>query len=114
MRDEAATFSELKTQSKMHPDLDDFLESAFRSVQPVSPAIGRVVVEPDYDVAPDPRDVSELTNQLTECLRSHTVPGDVEIDSKHPLLKKYLRRISLHADKVDGSWVEVEPPGNWI
>lgn len=98
----------------MHPDLDDFLESAFQSVQPVAPAIGRVVVEPDYDVEPDPRDASELANQLTDCLRTQTMPGDVEIARNYPLLKKYLRRISLHADKVEGSWVEVEPPGNWI
>ncbi len=98
----------------MHPDLDDFLESAFRSVQPVSPAIGRVVVEPDYDIAPDPHDAAELADQLADCLRGQTPPGDVEINSKYPLLKKYLRHISLHADAVEGSWVEVEPPGNWI
>lgn len=98
----------------MHPDLDDFLESAFESVQPVSSAIGRVVVEPDYDAAPDPRDASELANQLTDCLRGQILPGNVEIDIKYALLRKYLRRISLHPEKVEGSWVEVEPPGNWI
>ncbi len=98
----------------MHPDLDEFLEGAFRSVQPVSPAIGRVVLEPDYDVAPDPSEARELANQLTDCLRGHTLMGDVTIDTKYVLLKKYLRHISLHAEPVDGSWVEIEPPGNWI
>ena len=31
-----------------------------------------------------------------------------------PLLNKYVRSITLHQDKLDGSWVEVAPPGNWI
>jgi len=107
----------------VHPDLEDFLANAFASVEPVSKAIGRVVVEPDYAVAPDDGDASELAAQLTEVLRGQLTAGDdlasrggaeLKIDDKHPVLRKYLRRITLHADTVEGSWVEVAPPGNWI
>ncbi len=98
----------------MHPDLEDFLECTFEDVVQSSSNTGRVVVEPDYDVAPDPLDARQLANQLTDCLRDQKPPGEVAIDSKYGLLKKYLRRISLHADSVEGSWIEIEPPGNWI
>jgi len=37
----------------MNPQLEFFLEDAFNSVRPTSPEVGRVVVEPDYDVSPD-------------------------------------------------------------
>lgn len=103
--------------------LEDFLVSAFASVDPVSKAIGRVVVEPDYEVAPDDGDAGELAAQLTEVLRGQPAASDdlasrggleLKIDEQHPVLRKYLRRITLHADTVEGSWVEVAPPGNWI
>jgi hypothetical protein len=107
----------------MHPDLEFFLEDTFQSVQRTSPEIGRVVVEPDYDVAPDAQHAGNLANELLQCLREaklgdkalSTHEGyDIEIPGAYSLLRKYIRRITLHADGVEGEWVEVSPPGNWI
>lgn len=107
----------------MHPDLEQYLEEAFKSVQPTSPDIGRVVVEPDYDVAPDPKDAGHLASELSQCLLEADVDEnaldsqqgcEIDIPGTYRVVKKYVRRITLYADKVEGEWVEVEPPGNWI
>ena len=52
----------------MNPRLEFFLEDALESVQPTSPDIGRVVVEPDYDVSPIDNDASALVRELRELL----------------------------------------------
>ena len=105
----------------MHPDLDDFLESAFDNVAPVVERVGHVLVEPDYNAEPDQNEASGLAQELVECLRAQTLPEDfpeagvpVIVDAKYALLKKYVLRISLHRGRVPGAWVEVAPPGNWI
>jgi hypothetical protein len=107
----------------MHPEIDDFLENAFASVKPTSSSIGRVVVEPDYDVGPAADDGQQLGSELTELLNEQQVDSnalnspdgfEVKIPSHYKLLSKYLRRITLHADSVEGDWVEVVPPGYWI
>jgi hypothetical protein len=107
----------------MHPDLEDFLESAFEAIEPTSSRIGRVVVEPDYEVPPDERERSGIAKELTDLLAVQS-PADHQMASfdgseatigeKFGLLKKYLRRVTLHASPVDGPWIEVAPPGNWI
>ena len=107
----------------MHPDLDEFLERVFAPVQPVSKSIGRVVVEPDYETGPDENDTQALAAELAQCIADRFNPAepitsteglDVAIGREFGLLKKYLRRITLHSDTVEGAWVEVVPPGNWI
>jgi hypothetical protein len=107
----------------MHAELEDFLESAFGSIQPSSASIGRVVVEPDYNVRPDVSCASHIAEQLSKCIRNQPLAADkltsrngleASIDPQYGLLRKYLRRITLHADPVEGSWIEIAPPGNWI
>jgi hypothetical protein len=107
----------------MHPDLEQFLEDAFASVQPSSPAIGRVVVEPDYDVAPDPKDAGNLASELVQCLREAKIDKtalashegfEIQIPSAYRLLHRYVRSVTLHANTIEGEWIEVAPPGNWI
>ena len=107
----------------MNPDTESFLDTAFRSIQPTSPAIGRVVIEPDYNTDPAQPDASSVQNELLRCLQAQTPDSaalashagfELKIPADCKLLKKYVRRITLHADKLDGSWVEVAPPGNWI
>ena len=107
----------------MHPDLEFFLEEAFQGVKQTSPEIGRVVIEPDYDVAPDSKDAGHLASELLQCLREVTLVPDAlrshdgqEVDVSGPcrLLRKYIRRITLHSDSIEGDWIEVAPPGNWI
>ena len=107
----------------MHPELEFFLEDAFGRVQPTAGEIGRVVVEPDYEVAPDAKAAGQLASELVECLREarvdeETLAGpqgcEIEIAGTYQLLRKYVRRITLHADSVEGDWVEVAPPGSWI
>jgi hypothetical protein len=39
---------------------------------------------------------------------------DIDIAGAYRLLRKYIRRITLHADGVEGDWIEVAPPGYWI
>lgn len=107
----------------MDPQLEFFLEDAFSSVRPTSPRIGRVVVEPDYDISPDQRERDQLANELVRCIRKHS-PNPTELASpegykvsvpnKYPLLAKYVRSITLHQAPAEQPWVEVAPPGNWI
>ena len=107
----------------MDPQLDFFLEDAFKSVQPTSPQIGRVVVDPDYDVSPDPRDRDQLAKELVQCIQEH-VPDTTELASPQgfeinvtksfQILAKYILHITLHREPAEQPWVEVAPPGNWI
>lgn len=107
----------------MDPQLEFFLEQAFDSVKPTSSAIGRVVVEPDYDVSPADQDASGLAREMREFLnRQSPDPAELASPQGYPvtipgdqrLLGKYLRSITLHQDRVEGAWIEVAPPGNWI
>ena len=107
----------------MNPELEFFLEKAFESVRPTSPEIGRVVVEPDYDVKPSREDARHLASELLQCLREQPIDAaalrshdgfEIEVPGIYRRLAKYIRRITLHQDKVEGPWVEVAPPGNWI
>lgn len=107
----------------MDPKLDFFLECAFESVQPTSPEIGRVVVEPDYDVSPVEEDAGALAEELIRCVGEQSPDSAaigsregfaIQIPERYPLLRKYIRSITLHHDRAEGPWVEVEPPGNWI
>ncbi len=107
----------------MHPELEDFLNAAFASIPPTSPEIGRVVVEPDYEVEPSEPDAAGLKDELLAFLHEQSPDitalashegFEAKIPSSHRLLAKYIRSVSLHADKLAGSWIEVAPPGNWI
>jgi hypothetical protein len=107
----------------MDPQLEFFLEEAFRSVRPTSPHIGRVVVEPDYDVSPDTLERDQLADELARCIQEQSpnetdlasLQGwELKIPAKYPLLTKYLRSITLHQTPNERPWVEVAPPGNWI
>lgn len=107
----------------MNPDDETFLQNAFQSIEPTSTSVGRVVIEPDYDVDPSQADAAGLPGELIQCLREQ-VPDPVALASHEgfeltipascPLLTKYIRKITLHQNKLDGPWVEVAPPGNWI
>ena len=107
----------------MDPQLESFLEDAFKSVKSTSPEIGRAVVEPDYDVSPDPRERDQLARELVQCIHEHPITADelampeganIEIPGKFPLLRKYIRSITLHRTPTEQPWIEVAPPGNWI
>ena len=107
----------------MYPELEDFFEAALGGVQPVAQGIGRVVDEPEYDVAPTEGDGPKLATELTGCIRDQRTDllalqspegFEAEVSAKYALVKKYIRRITLHADTVEGAWVEGAPPGNWI
>ena len=107
----------------MNTNLEDFLEEAFDAVKPTSANIGRVVVTPDYEVELNRGDAPALADQLQRALAdlpSGSVPTlspegyEIQIPQQFGLLKKYIRQISLHSDPVEGAWVEVAPPGNWI
>jgi hypothetical protein len=107
----------------MDPQLEFFLEDAFKAVPPTSPQIGRVVVEPDYDRTPDPKERDQLAAELVQCIQEQspnaaelaTPDGwELKFPNKYPLLRKYVRRITLHQAPTERPWVEVAPPGNWI
>ena len=107
----------------MNPGIEDFLEGAFASIEPTSKAIGRVVVEPDYDSGNTADDPQQLRAEFLELLQSQQIDAaalnshggfEVKIPSRYELLFRYVRRIVFHADAVEGDWVEVAPPGYWI
>ena len=102
----------------MHTDIQPFLEDAFSTLTPTSNQIGRVVVEPDYEA-----DAAGLSEQLKACIADQRIEAaglashdglELKLAGDCSLLKKYIRRITLHADPVEGAWVEIAPPGNWI
>jgi len=107
----------------MDPQLEFFLQDAFKGVQPTSPKIGRVVVEPDYDVNPVAQEGEPLAGELVQCLREYSTDAaqlgaragsEIRIPDRFRLLAKYVRRITLHETPKEEPWVEVAPPGNWI
>ncbi len=107
----------------MNPKIEDFLEEAFASIKPTSDAVGRVVVEPDYESGSAADDPQQLRGELIELLNNQNVDDhalksqdgfEVKIPSRYQLLCKYVRRITFYADSVEGDWIEVAPPGNWI
>ncbi len=101
----------------MHPELEDFLEQALEPIKPTGAGIGRVVIEPDYDVAPDPGDAGHVARELADCLspqKLSAAESEVPMDRGYTVLNKYVRRITLHAGETEGPWIEVAPPGNWI
>jgi hypothetical protein len=56
-----------------------------------------------------------ISRQSPDAARLASLEGyEVHIPDDQPLLGKYLRSITLHQDAVEGAWVEVAPPGNWI
>ena len=108
----------------MNLEMENFLEAAFTSIKPTSDAIGRVVVEPDYESGTPADDAQQLRNSLIELLNSQqdvdsnalqSQDGfEVKIPDHYQHLSQCIRRITLHADKIEGDWIEVAPPGNWI
>ena len=99
----------------MNPELEFYLQSVFDSVEPTSNAIGRVVVEPDYDVEQRDEDRDRLRQELVAFVQEQPIQAsEAQPPEKYPILRKYVRSISLHSDHIEGPWVEVTPPGNWI
>jgi hypothetical protein len=107
----------------MDPQLEFFLEEAFSAVRPTSPQIGRIVVEPDYDISPDQKERDQLANEFVRCIQEQSPNAsdlaspqgwELKIPTEYPLLTKYLRSITLHQTPAERPWVEVAPPGNWI
>jgi hypothetical protein len=107
----------------MDPQLEFFLEDAFSSLRPTSPQVGRVVIEPDYDISPDEQERDAVVNELVSCIQEHSPKATelassegwkLTVPSKYPVLAKYVRSITLHQAPTECPWVEVAPPGNWI
>ena len=99
----------------MNPGLEFYLESIFDSIEPTSDAIGRVVVEPDYDVEECDEDRDRLREELVAFVREQRVEThEAKPSEKYAVLRRYVRNVSLHRDRIQGPWVEVAPPGNWI
>ena len=98
-------------------DLQAFLEDAFDSIQPTSPAIGQGQVDPNYTVAADVSDRGGLAAELVRLIQDHTPDVAspqghiIRLPMRYPLLDKYLSSITLRRDRGLGSWVQVEPSG---
>ncbi len=108
----------------MNPDLEMYLQDAFKTMQPTNPKIARVMVEPEYESGAAPADAAVLRDELSSLLAAFGDVGDREITTHAgeevtglescQNLHRVVRRITLHADREDGPWVEIAPPGNWI
>lgn len=106
----------------MNPEIEPMLEEAFESIQPVSTAVGRVAVEPDYESGLSADDVPQIKAELEKLLQCVQLSAgaiashdgqDVSFTTS-PTLMRFVRKISLHGGEADKPWVEVVPPGNWI
>ena len=108
----------------MNPDLEIYLQDAFKTMQPSNPAVARVMVEPEYESQAAPADAAVLRDELASLLGSFQAIDKREIDThdgeevpglnRCENLRQVVRKITLHADREDGPWVEIAPPGNWI
>jgi hypothetical protein len=102
----------------VNPNLEFFLEDVVRGITPTSSQIGRVVLEPDYDVCERIGDAQSLRDQIVELIRSQNADApdgtEVEIPPAASLLRKYLQRVILYRNRLPGEWIEVTPPGSWI
>ncbi len=107
----------------MNPDLETYLDEVFASVQPTSPEIGRVVLQPNYEDGPPSGDAEQLRVELVRLLQEQK-PGLVGLESpegieilipgQYQTLSKFVRTVTLHANRLDGPWVEIVPAGSWI
>ena len=84
--------------------IEAFLEDAFGSLKPTSSVVGHVEVEPI--LIPDEGERAELTKQLVRCIEEQTAKRinltpqgyDIALSDNYPLLKKYLRAVTLKSD----------------
>ena len=107
----------------MNLELESFLDEAFKSIQPLWKEVGRVVVEPDYEAEHGPQDGPKVAQELAELLNEQSPEPaavgshdgqEIQISDRYPLIAKFIRSITLHHEHLEGSWIEVAPPGNWI
>ena len=107
----------------MNPDIELFLQDAFKNLKPTIQGVARVRVEPDYESDAPLQNADQLTAELSKLLSTQKVDlvalgthNGFEVDdlTKYPNLQRLVRRVSLHGDLEDGPWVEVAPAGNWI
>ena len=62
----------------MNPEIEPMLEEALESIQPVSTAVGRVAVEPDYESGLTAADVPQIKAELEKLLNSlQLAPEDI-------------------------------------
>ena len=107
----------------MNPDLETYLDEVFESVQPTSPDIGRVVLQPNYEDGPLSGDAEQLRVELVQLLKAQK-PGlvgleshqgvEVSVPGQYQTLGKFVRTVTLHANHLEGPWVEIAPAGSWI
>jgi hypothetical protein len=77
--------------------------------------VGRVSVDPI--LIPDEAERTALADELLRLIRQETAKPlnlpkqgyDIPITDTYPLLKKYLRAVTLHRDTAIGSWIQVLP-----
>ena len=108
----------------MNPDLELYLQDAFKTMQSTNPAIARGMVEPEYELQGPPPDAVLLRDELSSLLSSLQTVDEQKLSThdgqevrgldRCEHLHQVVRRITLHADREDGPWVEISPPGYWI
>src|ERR1035438_5580874 len=93
--------------------IEAFLEDAFGSVEATSTAVGRVIVDPNDSVISDESERAGLADELVRSIQEETAKPinvnspqghDIQPSDSYPLLKKYLRGITIYGVKGIGSW----------
>jgi hypothetical protein len=107
----------------MNPDLEVFLQDVFGNLERGNIPVPRVAVEPDYESGSTDVDPAKLRSELSQFLAEQQVDKktlsshegiEIGVPKEYLQLSRAVRRVFLHADKEDGPWIEVIPPGNWI
>jgi len=108
----------MDAKQKLEADLATAVSAIER---PSSTRIGLVTVYPDYQASFDDGDLTAFVNQLAKCLGEQVPEGaalkspqgvQVNVSGDYPLVKKYLKDVTLYADRRIGAWVQVLPPGD--
>jgi hypothetical protein len=98
--------------------IEAFLEDAFGAIIQQSMSVGRVIVDPREEVVPNETDLAGLKDELVSCIQEKAETSaklnspqgyDIPLSADYPLLKKYLRAVTLYRDRGLGSWVQVLP-----
>ena len=100
--------------------IEAFLVDAFATIEATSTAVGRVLVGPNDDATSDESDCAGLADELVRCIREETAKSinlnsplghEIQLSDSYPLLKKYLRGVTIYGDVRNESWVQVKPSG---
>ena len=98
------------------------LQTALESVKSNLAQVGFVDVVLNCGVWLDASEISKLLEQFEQCVGEQTPDPyslrspqgfQVAVSEEYPLVKKYLKSMTLHGETQTGAWVQASFPADW-